>query len=278
MELIVIEGNHQLFDGGSMFGHAPRVLWQKWVDVEQDHRVKLCCRTLLIEDNDKLILFEAGIGAFFSPKMRERYGLVEDEHLLIEQLKKQGVTPSDIDHIILSHLHFDHAGGLLSIYEEGKVPELVFPNAEYWISKKAMERAKAPHARDKASFIPELAGLLEETGRVRLVEGRGVFPFNPAISYRESHGHTPGLLVVKVDTGEGVYYLPSDLIPGAAWVNLPITTSFDRYPELAIDEKKSLLDEVIANEGTLFLTHDPKYAFCKVGKEGDRYVTNRLRT
>lgn len=263
MELRVIEGNHQLFDAGSMFGHAPRALWEKWVEVEKDHRVKLCCRSLLI---DNKILFEAGIGAFFSPKLRERYGLVEKEHLLLHE-----IDPEKIEHIICSHLHFDHAGGLLSAYEPDQAPHLVFPKAQFWVSKKAFERAKSPHPRDKASFIPELPALLEKSGRLHFVEGRGVFPFNAALSYRESEGHTPGLLVVRVDTGKGIYYLPSDLIPGVAWVNLPITTSFDRYPELAIDEKQALLEEVVSCDGTLFLTHDPKVPFCKVVKEGERY-------
>jgi glyoxylase-like metal-dependent hydrolase (beta-lactamase superfamily II) len=267
MELIVLEGNHQSLDGGSMFGHVPRALWEKWVPVE-NHLVRLCCRTLLIKTEAKNILFEAGIGAFFPPHLKERYQ-IEEEHLLIKELQHHGIAPEQIDAIILSHLHFDHAGGLLSAYEPDKEAQLVFPRAHYWISKKGLERALHPHIRDKASFIPQLPQLLLDTGRVHVVEGRGVFPFAPSISYRESQGHTPGLLVVKA----GTYYLPSDLIPGAAWVHLPVTTAYDRYPELAVNEKQALLDEVIENQGTLFLTHDPKHAFCQVKAIEGRYTS-----
>lgn len=259
MELKVIEGSRQWFDAGSMFSHAPRTLWQRWIDVAEDHRVLLACRSLLI---DNTILFESGIGAFFSPKMRERYGVVEEEHKLLKELDS-----NQVEHIILSHLHFDHAGGLLSKYEEGKPLQLLFPNAKFWISRRALERAKNPHVRDRASFIPELAPLLEASGRLKIIEGSGVFPFHPKISFRESQGHTPGMLIVRAENT----YLPTDLIPGVPWVNLPITTSFDRFPELSIDEKKNLLEEVVENDGTLFLTHDPKHPFCKVIKEGEKF-------
>ena len=268
MELIGIEGNHVSLDGGSMFGHIPRTLWEKWMPVEKN-LIRLSCRALLIKNRGKNILFEAGAGAFFPPQLKERYK-IEEEHLLLQELKRQGISPDEIDAVILSHLHFDHAGGLLSTYKEGEDPQLVFPKAEYWISKNGLERAKNPHIRDKASFISYLPRLLEKTGRIHVVEGRGVFPFDPDISYRESHGHTPGLLVVRVEN----HYLPSDLIPGIAWVHLPVASSYDRYPELTVNEKKELLDEVIHNQGTLFLTHDPQHLYCTVSVEESRYISH----
>lgn len=267
MELIPLEGNCQHLDGGALFGHVPKAVWSRWVAVAEDNRVKLACRALLIQDAGSNILFEAGIGAFFPPKMKERYGVEPTEHLLLNNLKKHSLNPEDIDHIILSHLHFDHAGGLLSAYQENVPAHLVFPKAHYWISQAALARAKAPHIRDKASYIPELPGLLEATGRLHLVEGAGPFPFNDRITYRASYGHTPGLLVVRADQT----YMPSDLIPGTAWVHLPVTAAYDRYPELAVDEKKALLDEMMQNGGRLFLTHDPEKAFCQVVMKEGRY-------
>lgn len=263
-------------DAGSMFGHVPKALWQQWIDTDDQNRARISCRSILFRVDKKLILFEAGVGAFFSPKMRERYGIEENEHILVQELNEHGINPNDITDIILSHLHFDHVGGLLSPYEDLKSAELVFKNANFWAARRAFERAKVPHTRDKASFIEELPALLEKSGRLKLMEGSGIFPFSQLFSYRESQGHTPGLLMLKVATPRGPLFLPSDLIPGIRWIPLPITTSFDRYPELAIDEKKELLEEIFEEKGTLFLTHDPDFPFAHVEKMGDKFTGRGL--
>src|SRR5690606_35013925 len=142
MELIAIEGNHQKLDGGAMFGHAPKALWQKWASPDEHNRIDLACRALLIKHNGKNILLETGIGAFFSPEMKGRYGVVEQQHVLLENLAKHGLNHEDIDAIILSHLHFDHAGGLLAAWQENTAPVLLFPNARIYVGKAQWQRAK----------------------------------------------------------------------------------------------------------------------------------------
>ena len=122
------------------------------------------------EDGGRTVLLEAGIGSFFPPKLRDRFGVQESEHVLLGSLAALGVAPGDVDVIVLSHLHFDHAGGLLLPWTEGRAPGLAFPRARYVVGARAWARAKAPHARDRASFIPELPGLLEGTGRLEVVE------------------------------------------------------------------------------------------------------------
>src|SRR5690606_114530 len=113
---------------------------------------------------------ETGIGAFFSPEMKGRYGVVEQQHVLLENLAKHGLNHEDIDAIILSHLHFDHAGGLLAAWQENTAPVLLFPNARIYVGKAQWQRAKQPHPRDKASYIPELQDLLEQSGRLNIIE------------------------------------------------------------------------------------------------------------
>ena len=172
MRVWSVEGNRQRLDGGAMFGNAPRAMWAQWIAPDERNRVELACRAMLVDDLDgKRVLFEAGIGAFFEPKLKTRYGVMESRHVLLDSLEKCGMPHDRIDVVVLSHLHFDHAGGLLTAYEEGPPTELLFPNARYVVSRRAWERALNPHPRDRASFVPELNRLLAGSGRLELVDG-----------------------------------------------------------------------------------------------------------
>ncbi len=276
MQLFSIEGNTQRLDGGAMFGNCPRALWARWAEPDDENRIRLACRALLVrEDSGRHVLLETGIGAFFPPAMRARFGVMEEGHVLLESLAAVGVKPTDIDVVVLSHLHFDHAGGLLTAWRDGAPYELVFPRASYVVSEDAWTRANAPHARDRASFIPELEPLLEATGRLEVLRGReGIKSATLGDAYRFtlSDGHTPGLLLTTVDGGpHGSITFLGDLVPGAPWVHVPITMGYDRYPELLIDEKRALLDRIRSEEGWLFFTHDPDVAAARVGLEKGKY-------
>ena len=250
-----------------MFGNAPKGMWEKWIPPDDKNRIPLACRCLLVRDGDRVILLEAGIGAFFEPVLRERYGVVESEHVLLASLRAAGVAPEQVDTIVLSHLHFDHAGGVLSAYAAGEAPRLVFPNARYVVGAEAWQRAIAPHARDRASFIPGLTELLDATARLELVRGEHSTTLGEGFRFHRSSGHTPGLLLTEVAMPGGPVVFAADLIPGKAWVHLPITMGYDRYPELLIDEKASLLADLIARNGRLFFTHDPVIAIGTVTRD-----------
>lgn len=276
--LSAIDGNSQRLDGGAMFGNAPRAVWERWVTPDERHRIPLACRAMLIEEHDgngrpaRRVLFETGIGAFFPPKLRDRYGVVEEEHVLLTSLSALGLTDADIDVVVLSHLHFDHAGGLLAAYEEGTPPRLLFPKARFVVGAAAFERAKRPHPRDRASFIPELVPLLEASGRLELVESERSSTLGEGYRCHRSDGHTPGLLLVEVESDGGPIVFAADLIPGRPWVHLPITMGYDRYPELLIDEKSALLGALVAQRGRLFFTHDAEVAMARVVRdEAGRY-------
>jgi glyoxylase-like metal-dependent hydrolase (beta-lactamase superfamily II) len=218
-----ILGNSQRLDGGAMFGNAPRALWRKWVEPDELNRIPLACRALLIEDGNRKILFETGIGAFFPPQLRDRFGVQEERHVLLDNLQKAGFSDVDIDCVVLSHLHFDHAGGLLSAYEPDEPMRLLFPNANFVVSWEAFQRAKHPHARDRKSFIPELPPLLEETGRLEVVKGHRSDALGADYKLWLSDGHTPGLMLTEIPGKDGPVVFAADLIPGRAWVHLPIT-------------------------------------------------------
>jgi glyoxylase-like metal-dependent hydrolase (beta-lactamase superfamily II) len=265
--LTSVQGNSQRLDGGAMFGNAPKAMWERWIPPDERNRIPLACRCLLIRDNNRLILLETGIGAFFEPALRERYGVVEEQHVLLQSLATVGVTPGDIDVVVLSHLHFDHAGGALTKYEANQPARLMFPKATYVVGAEAWQRAVAPHARDRASFIPGMTSLLAGSGRLELAASDRAAALGDGYRFHRSSGHTPGLLITEVDMPAGPVVFVSDLIPGRAWVHLPITMGYDRFPELLIDEKAALLNDVEKRGGRLFFTHDPVTAMGKVTKD-----------
>ena len=271
MQLWSLTGNSQQLDGGAMFGNAPKALWSRWIAPDAQNRIPLACRCLLARGLDgRNVLFETGIGAFFEPALRERYGVVEERHVLLDSLAQAGLSHQDIDVVVLSHLHFDHAGGLLAAWEEGEPPSLLFPKATYVVGAEHWRRAQQPHPRDRASFIPELQALLEDSGRLELVEGEHSATLSASVRFSYSDGHTPGLMLAEVG---GVVFC-ADLIPGRFWVHLPITMGYDRYPEEIIDEKRAFLEDKLARGIELFFTHDHDCALARVVRdERGRYGT-----
>lgn len=269
-QITSIEGNRQLLDGGAMFGNAPRPVWEKWIAPDEVGRIPLACRCLLVEFEGKKLLCETGIGAFFEPKLADRFGVqTPEKHLLIENLRAAGHTPESIDYVILSHLHFDHAGGLLPTHQEiaqGR-KDLVFPRAQFIVGEEAWQRALHPHARDRASFIPELTSKLQTSGRLLRVPNDPLpKDLQGRIEFIQTEGHTPGQLHTLFKGDHGYVFFCGDLIPGRPWVHLPITMGYDRFPEKLIDEKTHVLERAEKEKWVLFFTHDPSAAGSQVQK------------
>jgi glyoxylase-like metal-dependent hydrolase (beta-lactamase superfamily II) len=275
MELYSVPGNIYKLDGGAMFGNAPKALWERWMPADEQNRIRMATRPLLAVTKEATILFEAGIGAYLEPKLRQRFGVDEPENMLLKSLAGRGVSPEQVTHIFLTHLHFDHAGGLLSAWQEGREPELLFPNAQYYVSDAAWDRANHPHLRDRASFIPQLNRLLEASGRLTLIEPQEAFSFDELeFSCFPSEGHTPGLLCFDLHYAGGRLVYVSDLIPGRPWLHLPISMGYDRFPELLIEEKANLLATLQKKDAWIYYVHDPEMALSRAvyDKENKTYT------
>jgi glyoxylase-like metal-dependent hydrolase (beta-lactamase superfamily II) len=270
MQLYSVLSNAYKLDGGAMFGNAAKAVWDRWLPADGQNRLRLATRALLAITQKETILFETGIGAYMEPRYRDRYGVDEPRHVLLKSLAQKGISPADVTRIFISHLHFDHAGGLLSAWQAGKEPELLFPNAKYYVGAEAWERATHPHPRDKASFIPLLHQQLEKSQRLMLIKKGDVLHFDELeLLFFHSDGHTPGLLCADLRFGKDRLVYASDLIPGRFWVHLPISMGYDRFPELLIDEKKTLLTSLVKDNAWIFYVHDPDFAVSKVQSDDE---------
>jgi len=264
-----IAGNGLWLDGGAMFGNVPRALWSRWCLPDAQGRIELATRCLLVEDGERRILLETGIGAFFEPSLRDRYGVTESRHRLLDSLRSGGWAADDIDVVVLSHLHFDHAGGLLTEWAADRAPALVFPRAEIVVGSRAFERARRPHPRDRASFVPGLVELLEASGRLTVFEGSDIALLGPSFELSESHGHTPGMLHTRVRGSEASLFYCADLIPGVPWIHEPVAMGYDRFPEQLVDEKRELLASSLCPGRWLFFTHDARVAAARVERTAE---------
>ncbi len=265
LRFTALEGNRMKLDGGTMFGNAAKALWNRWTPSDDRNMIDIGSRSLLIETRHHKILFETGTGAYLSPDMKNRFQITEPHHVLLASLSLMGLSHEDITHVILSHLHFDHAGGLLSQWEQGRSPELLFPNATFYVGKKNFHRSCRPHLRDKASFIPGLSQLLEETGRLILINGKDVLNLDDVrVDFVESQGHTPGMMLSYIQARTQNLFFAGDLAPGHAWIHLPLSMGYDRFPECLIDEKMMFFNRVLEKNALIFYTHDPAYAASKI--------------
>jgi glyoxylase-like metal-dependent hydrolase (beta-lactamase superfamily II) len=248
-------------DGGAMFGIVPRTLWEKSYPCDEEHRITLALRLLVIKSQDKLILIDTGIGDYHDPKFIQNFDIKGPLNPLEVALQKIGFSCSQVTDLILSHLHFDHAGG---IADQGK---FVFPQATLHLHEEHYRYGLAPTMKDQGSFHSKIfRPIIEElnkTGRVNWLRGQegSLFP-EIGIRYKVSHGHTPYLLHPYDDK---FIYL-ADLIPTSRHIHLPWIMAYDMQPGVTAQEKAQFLQFAYDNNLAIIYEHDKDMAYSKVSK------------
>ena len=240
-------------DGGAMFGVVPRPLWERTNPPDARNRVAMAARALLVIGNGRKILVDTGNGSKFPPKLAEIYRIDTPPGIMEHELSRFGLFPSDITDVVLTHLHFDHAGGSTVMTDHG--PRPAFPQARYYVQRDHWKSAQHPTERDRASFFPDDYLPLERDGVLEFLDGEGeIFP---GISLRLFHGHTRALQCPLIRGDAKAVLFCADLIPMAAHVQLPWIMGYDLRPLETLEEKRAILQSAADEEWVLFLEHDP---------------------
>ena len=257
MKIYPIEAGNFKLDGGAMFGVVPKVLWEQTNPADKNNKIEMASRCLLIEEGDRLILIDTGMGNKQSNKFFGHYDLWGN-YTLEASLLSHGFHKNDITDVFLTHLHFDHCGG--AIYKDTQERlRPSFKNAVYWVHRKHWEWAKAPNAREKASFLKENMFPIEESGQLNFIEGDGpliLSPFFP-FSILLVNGHTEKQMIPIIKyQGKQIAYV-ADLIPTVGHLPIPYIMSYDTRPLITLNEKNTFLIDAVQKETLLFFEHDP---------------------
>lgn len=266
MQLHVIDTGYFKLDGGAMFGVVPKSIWKMTNPSDENNLCAWAMRCLLIEDENRLILIDNGIGTKQDEKFLRHYYLHGDGEL-IASIRNAGFNESDITDMFLTHLHFDHCGG--GVKRVGDQLKLTFPNATYWSNEAHWKWATQPNAREKASFLKENILPIQESGQLKFVNSSSS-PFSQMDIFVAS-GHTDQMMIPKIKYKDKTICFMADLLPSSSHVPLPYVMGYDTRPLLTMEEKASFLDEAATNQYILFLEHDPYHECCTV-KHTDKGV------
>jgi glyoxylase-like metal-dependent hydrolase (beta-lactamase superfamily II) len=245
-------------DGGAMFGSVPKPLWSRTHPPDERNRIRLAMRCLLLEGHGRRILVDVGMGEKFSAKLMDIYA-VDLRPTLEESLLAEGIAPDSITDVVLTHLHFDHAGGATVRTADGFAPRL--PKARWYVQRRNWDNAHAPNPRERASYMPENYDALAEAGVLELWDGPQQ-PW-PGVSILTAEGHTRGQQLVRVEGGGEVLYFVADLIPTAAHVRIPFVMGYDMACIETMEEKRALLARAAGERAWICLEHDPVTALAR---------------
>ena len=248
---IVSDGTFAL-DGGSIFGVVPRVVWERYFQPDERNRIRLGLNCLLVRTGKENVLIDTGMGRKWDDRSRERYGIAGETSLLGE-LQSKGLSPEDIDVVINTHLHFDHAG-TNTLKSDGRLVP-AFPKARYIVQRGELEHACAPHERDRASYMAEDFEPVAEADLFDPIDGDAEVV--PGIRVLKVAGHNRDLQCVRIDSDGQTAFVFADLMPTTAHISPAWVMSFDLYPVDTLEQKKRLIPQAISEDWTCVFYHDP---------------------
>jgi len=254
-------------DGGAMFGVVPRVVWEKSNPPDEKNRVTLGLNVALVESGGKRILIDTGMGDKWGEKETRMYRL-DRSTTLLGSLQAAGVAPEDIDLVVNTHLHFDHAGGNTRVVDGKTVP--TFPRARYVVQMGEWEDATHPHERSRASYRDENFVPLAESRQLQTVQGEAEVA--PGVRVVPVGGHTAYHQMVVIEGGGKTLAIPTDLLPTTSHLPLPFVMGYDLFPVGTLEAKRRLLDRAAREGWSLLFYHDPRIPLGRVRREGDRCV------
>lgn len=253
-------------DGGAMFGIVPRPLWSRTNPADERNRIELATRCLFLEVGDRRVIVDAGMGERWRDKERDIYAVRRPDGGLRGQLAEHGVDPDSITDVVMTHLHFDHAGGLAGRDDDGGL-QPTFPNATHHVQRENWLWAHAPSPRDAGSYRREDFGFFGDADAPPLHLLDGVTTLFDAIEVLPLQGHTPGMQALRFRVGEQTLVYLADLIPTRGHVPVPYVMGYDVQPLKTVREKAELLEQAVRHDWVLAFEHDPEHAFARVERD-----------
>jgi glyoxylase-like metal-dependent hydrolase (beta-lactamase superfamily II) len=263
-----VETGFLKLDGGSMFGSVPKPLWMKLQPPDERNRIRLAMRCLLLIGEGRVILVDDGVGEKLSPKLADIYGIEQERHTLERSLAALGLAVEDVTDVVLTHLHFDHAGGSTRRDGDRLVPRL--PRARYAIQRRNLDNARTPNLRERASYMAENFEPLAEHRCLDVWDGPRT-PW-PGIELFTADGHTRGQQLVRVSGPEGVLYYVADVIPTSSHIRIPFVMGYDMAAIETMQEKRALLERAVAERAWIVIEHDPEIAMGRPAPDGEDFT------
>jgi glyoxylase-like metal-dependent hydrolase (beta-lactamase superfamily II) len=260
MKLHTIDTGYFKLDGGAMFGVVPRMIWEKLHAPDARNLCTWAMRCLLIEDGNKLILIDCGLGDKQDSKFFSHYE-PHGEATLLGSIRHAGFDLADVTDVILTHLHFDHCGGAIRREGDRLVP--TFPNATYWSHEQHWAWAMQPNMRERASFLQDNILPIQQSGQLRFLT-EGICTIHPDVSIRTVSGHTDHMMLPQIKyKGQTIVYC-ADLFPSRWHLPIPFVMAYDTRPLLTLEERQAFLPEAAAGNYLLFFEHDPSAELCSL--------------
>ncbi len=261
MQLHTINTGFFKLDGGAMFGVVPKTLWQRSNPADENNLCTWAMRCLLIEDNDRLVLIDNGIGNKQDEKFFSHYYL-HGGHSLESSLKQAGFSVDEITDMFLTHLHFDHCGGSVHWTDREKgLTALTFKNARYWSNEAHWQWATEPNVREKSSFLKENIQPIKESGQLNFIPLSGTSPLS-GIDVIFVDGHTDKQMLPRLQYKGRTLVFMADLLPSVGHIPLPYIMGYDTRPLMTMEEKQTILQQAADEQWILFLEHDPIHECC----------------